>query len=75
MGITTVNSPNNSSGNTGRTANRPIGTSPWSSSRSDGGHIAGHVGKNAATNPKLRFDDGDNVFRTPAPPGSVRRPF
>jgi hypothetical protein len=35
-------------------------------SRADrlGGHIAPHVGKNAATNPKLtRQDDGDHVFR------------
>jgi hypothetical protein len=73
MGITTVRSPWNREGLTTPNDQRRTGVSPGSSSsRSDGGHVAGHVGKNAATNPRLRSDQGDNTLRATPTPGRLR---
>jgi hypothetical protein len=58
-----VRSPWSSSGGGSGNASMPIGTSPLSTPRNDGGHIARHVGKNAATPPKLRQDGSDNLLR------------
>jgi hypothetical protein len=49
MGITTVNSPWNTTGNEPMRGYSPGSrSSPSNAARSDGGHLAGHLGKSAS---------------------------
>jgi hypothetical protein len=59
-----VRSPWSHEGGRATGANRPIGQSPISTPRADGGHLSRFTGKGAIS-PKLlrRGDDGDHVFQ------------
>lgn len=77
---TEVRSPWSSSGNTERSASRPIGVGPGGARADQGGHLLRHVGKGGMTNSKLMAEPVPRptpvVGRAPGPsvtPDSRRR--